>query len=298
MNQTPDSPGRMYLPFIPPNACDLQVSFEFFPPQTPKMEETLWESIGLLAPLKPSFVSVTYGAGGSTRERTHEVVTHVQERTGLKAAAHLTCIGASKGEIDDIARRYWASGIRHIVALRGDIPPGHAHAKDGYDHASDLIAGLKKIADFEISAAGYPEKHPEAPSIESDIDFLKRKVDAGASRVVTQFFIEPATFLRFRDHAAKAGVNVPIVPGILPVSNYEKTVRFSNACQVALPEWLHTLFTGLDAQPDTRRLVAATVAAEQCRALYAEGIRHFHFYTLNRAELTLAICHMLGLRAA
>lgn len=288
----------MYLPFIPPDACDLQVSFEFFPPQTPKMEETLWESVDLLSPLRPEFVSVTYGAGGSTRERTHDIVTSIQKKTALTAAAHLTCIGASKGEIDDIARCYWDNGIRHIVALRGDIPAGHAHAQDGYAHASDLIEGLKKIGDFEISAAGYPEKHPEAPSLDSDISFLKRKVDAGASRIVTQFFIEPETFLRFRDRAAAAGVNVPIVPGILPVSNYAKTVKFSAQCQVALPEWLHTLFTGLDEQPDTRRLVAATVAAEQCRTLYAEGIRHFHFYTLNRAELTLAICHMLGLRAA
>lgn len=291
----------MFLPFIPPDSCDLEVSFEFIPPQTAKMEETLWGSLDVLAPQKPKFVSVTYGAGGSTRARTHEVVTSIQKKTGLTAAAHLTCIGASRGEIDDIAREYWAGGIRHIVALRGDIPKAEEGGSyrphpEGYTHASDLIAGLKKIAPFELSAAGYPEKHPESPTDEQDIEYLKKKVDAGADRVMTQFFIEPECFLRFRDRAAAAGITVPVVPGILPITNFQKAVEFGVKCSVEIPGWLKTLFAGLDDQPKTRQLVAATVTAEQCRVLYAEGVRHFHFYTLNRAELTLAICHMLGMR--
>lgn len=291
----------MFLPFIPPDACDLEVSFEFIPPQTAKMEETLWGSLDVLAPQRPKFVSVTYGAGGSTRVRTHEVVTSIQKKTGLTAAAHLTCIGASRGEIDDIAREYWAGGIRHIVALRGDIPKAEEGGSyrphpEGYAHASDLITGLKKIAPFELSAAGYPEKHPESPTAEKDIEYLKKKVDAGADRIMTQFFIEPECFLRFRDRAAAAGIAVPVVPGILPITNFQKAVEFGVKCSVEIPDWLKMLFAGLDDQPKTRQLVAATVTAEQCRVLYAEGVRHFHFYTLNRAELTLAICHMLGMR--
>lgn len=290
----------MSLPFLTPQQCDLRVSFEFFPPKTLKMEGVLWDSLHLLAPLQPSFVSVTYGAGGSTRARTHDVVTQIQKRAGLQTAAHLTCIGASRGEIDDIARAYWDAGIRHIVALRGDLPQtapaDYTPVQDGYAYASDLVAGLQKIAPFEISVAGYPETHPEAKDAQSDLDNLKRKVDAGATRIITQFFIEPDTFLRYRDKVASRGITVPVVPGILPISNYAKTVEFAKLCGASVPEWTKTLFEGLDDQPQTRQLIAATVAAEQCRVLYANGVRDFHFYTLNRAELAAAICHMLGLR--
>lgn len=294
--------GRMSLPFISPRLCDLEVSFEFFPPKTPKMETLLWDSIGTLAPLRPGFVSVTYGAGGTTRARTHEIVTHIQEKTGLKAAAHLTCIAASREEIDDIAREYWDAGIRHIVALRGDMPNGMtdsaAHVAGGYAYANDLVEGLKKIGNFEISVAGYPETHPEARNAREDMTHLKKKVDAGADRIISQFFMEPEVFLSFRDRAVAAGINVPIVPGILPITNFTKTVDFAGKCGAQVPAWMETMFAGLDDQPKTRELVAATVAAEQCRVLYANGIRNFHFYTLNRAELTLAICHMLGMRSA
>lgn len=292
--------GQMFLPFIQPQACDLKISFEFFPPKTEDMEKTLWASLDLLAPLAPDFVSVTYGAGGSTRERTHDIVTSIQKKAGLRAAAHLTCVKATKVEIDDIARGYWEAGIRHIVALRGDVLGDGAKYTphpDGYAYAADLVAGLKKIADFEISVAGYPEVHPEAVDAAHDLQNLKRKVDNGANRVITQFFMEPEDFLRFRDNAADAGIHAPIVPGILPITNFERTVFFAKACGTKVPAWMATLFEGLDDQPKTRQLVAATVAAEQCRVLYENGVRDFHFYTLNRAELTQAICHMLGLRA-
>jgi methylenetetrahydrofolate reductase (NADPH) len=293
--------GRMSLPFISPRLCDLEVSFEFFPPKTAKMEELLWESIGVLAPLNPSFVSVTYGAGGTTRARTHDVVTSIQKKTGLKAAAHLTCIGATREEIDEIAQEYWNAGIRHIVALRGDLPgteKGYVPTPGGYAYASDLVAGLKKIAPFEISVAGYPETHPEAVNASMDITYLKMKVDAGADRIISQFFMEPESFLSFRDRAVAAGINVPIVPGILPITNFNKTLEFAEKCGTHIPDWMEMLFEALDNQPKTRELVAATVAAEQCRVLYANGIRNFHFYTLNRAELALAICHMLGMRSS
>lgn len=292
--------GRMSLPFISPRLCDLEASFEFFPPKTAKAEESLWEAIDVLAPLKPKFVSVTYGAGGSTRARTHEVVTSIHAKTGVPAAAHLTCIGSTKEEIDEIAREYWQSGIRHIVALRGDAPAGGTFkpVAGGYEYASDLVAGLKKIAPFEVSVAGYPETHPEARNALEDMTHLKKKVDAGADRIISQFFMEPEVFLSFRDRAVAAGINVPIVPGILSITNFAKAVEFARTCGARIPEWMATLFEGLDDQPNTRNLVAATVAAEQCRVLYANGIRHFHFYTLNRAEHTLAICHMLGMRSA
>lgn len=291
--------GKMSLPFIAPQACDLNVSFEFFPPKTLKMEAVLWDSLHMLAPLAPKFVSVTYGAGGSTRARTHEIVTSIQKKTGLQSAAHLTCIDATRGDIAEIAQGYWDAGIRHIVALRGDPQKGSAYQPTvgGYAFAADLVAGLKKIAPFEISVAGYPEKHPEAKTIDADIDNLKRKVDAGADRIITQFFMEPETFLSFRDRAAAAGITKPIIPGVLPITNYAKTVEFAGACGARVPEWMKTLFEGLDDQPGTRQLVAATVAAELCRVLYTEGVRDFHFYTLNRADLASAICHMLGLRA-
>lgn len=295
-----DPRSQMSLPFIPPTSCDLRVSFEFFPPKTEDMEKTLWASLDVLAPLGPRFVSVTYGAGGSTRARTHDIVTRIQQKTSLTAAAHLTCVAATRAEIDEIAQSYRDAGIRHIVALRGDIPGGGKYTPHpgGYAYAADLVAGLKKIADFDISVAGYPETHPEAISAESDLDNLKRKVDAGASRVITQFFMEPEDFLRYRDRVAALGVSVPVVPGILPITNVDRTLSFAALCGAKIPAWMPTLFEGLDDQPKTRQLVAATVAAEQCRVLYENGVRDFHFYTLNRAELTLAICHMLGLRAA
>lgn len=291
--------GGLSLPFIPPSESNLSVSFEFFPPKTEKMEAQLWESVAQLAPLNPSFISVTYGAGGTTRERTHDAVIRIQKETGIPAAAHLTCVGASRGEIDDIARRYWDEGIRHIVALRGDPPEGsknYAPHPEGYAYAADLVAGLKNIGDFDISVAGYPEVHPEALSAEADFDNVRRKIDAGANRIITQFFMEPEFFLRYRDRLAAAGVTVPVVPGILPVNNFESVRKFSKLCNTYLPDWLALLFEGLDDQPKTRNLVAATVAAEQCRVLYRNGVENFHFYTLNRAELALAICHMLGLR--
>jgi methylenetetrahydrofolate reductase (NADPH) len=292
--------GLMSLPFIMPQDSDLSVSFEFFPPKTEKMGETLWDSLALLAPLKPKFVSVTYGAGGSTRQRTHDIVTHIQERTGLRVAAHLCCVGHSKAEIDEIVQAYWKSGVRHIVALRGDPPEGSGPfkpAKGGYAYASDLVKGIKKIGDFEISVAGYPETHPEAPSPEQDLAYLKAKVDAGASRIITQFFMYPEKFLEFRDRAVKAGIKTPIVPGILPITNFTRTVDFAKKCGTRIPRWMATLFEGLDDAPMTRELVAATVASEQCRVLHENGVRDFHFYTLNRAALTLAICHMLGMRS-
>ena len=280
---------------------DIAVSFEFFPPKTEAMERTLWESVATLTPLAPEFVSVTYGAGGTTRERTHATVARIVRETPLKPAAHLTCVDASRGEIDDVARAYWDAGIRHIVALRGDsATPGTKFAPhaDGYASAADLVAGLKRVADFELSVSAYPELHPDARSATDDIDNLKRKIDAGAARSITQFFFEPDTYFRFRDAAAAVGVSAPIVPGILPVSNYAMLRKMAASCNTAVPPWLARLFEGLDDKPATRQLVAATVAAELCRRLYAGGVRDFHFYTLNRAELSYAICHMLGMRPA
>jgi methylenetetrahydrofolate reductase (NADPH) len=278
---------------------DIDVSFEFFPPKTEKMEETLWESVKTLEPLSPRFVSVTYGAGGSTRERTHNTVARIARETKLAAAAHLTCVAASRGEVDEIAREYWAAGVRHIVALRGDPPvpgePFSAHA-DGYANAAELVAGLKKVAPFDISVAAYPEIHPDSPTKAADLDNLKRKIDAGADRAITQFFFSPDAFFRFQDEAAAAGIAAEIVPGILPVSNVAQTRKFAASCGAAIPRWMDDLFEGLDKLPAARQLIAATVAAELCARLYAGGVRHFHFYTLNRAELSYAICHLLGLR--
>ena len=279
---------------------DIDVSFEFFPPKTDPMNETLWRSIQMLEPLQPRFVSVTYGAGGSTRERTHQTVSRIVRETGLAAAAHLTCVDASRGEIDEIARAYWEAGVRHIVALRGDPPEEgreYAPRADGYANAADLVAGLKKIAPFEISVACYPEVHPQANCPDSDLENLKRKIDAGATRAISQFFFSADNFFRFRDRAAAAGINAEIVPGILPVSNVAQTRKFAGLCGAAIPPWMDRMFEGLDALPAARQLIAATVAAELCGQLYAGGIRHFHFYTLNRAELAYAICHLLGVRA-
>jgi methylenetetrahydrofolate reductase (NADPH) len=285
--------------FDPASGRPLGVSFEFFPPRTPEMEATLWRSVERLAPLKPRFMSVTYGAGGTTRERTHAIVRRILAETSVPPAAHLTCVDASREDIDAVARAYWQSGVRHIVALRGDPPTGQSRYTphpQGYRGAADLVAGLKRIGDFEISVAAYPETHPEAPSPAFDIDNLKRKVDAGATRAITQFFFDTDIFLRFLERTLKAGITVPIVPGILPVSNFAQVQKFAALCGATVPNWLARQFDGLDSDPETRRLVAATVAAEQCRRLRAEGIHDLHFYTLNRAELSFAICHMLGLR--
>lgn len=278
---------------------DIGVSFEFFPPKTEAMAETLWQSIETLAPLGPRFVSVTYGAGGSTRERTHATVARIARETNIPAAAHLTCVEASKAEIEEVARAYWDAGVRHIVALRGDPPTAGAKFAphpEGYAGAADLVAGLRAIAPFEISVAAYPETHPEAGCAQSDIDNLKRKLDAGATRAITQFFHEADTFFRFRDAAAAAGITADIVPGIMPVNNFAGVKRMSAMCGTKVPEWMERLFDGLDDLPAARQLVAGTIAAEMCRRLYAGGVRDFHFYTLNRAELAYAICHMLGLR--
>ena len=278
---------------------DIATSFEFFPPKTEAMERTLWVSVETLTPLAPRFVSVTYGAGGSTRERTHATVARIARDTPIPAAAHLTCVNASRAEIDVIADEYWQAGVRHIVALRGDPPAKDARFEarsDGYATSAELVAGLKRRHDFEISVGVYPEVHPEAASAAADLDALKAKLDAGATRGISQFFFEPDTFLRFRDKVAAAGINAEIVPGILPVTNFANLQRMAAPCGTDVPAWMAHLFAGLDDKPAARQLVAATIAAELCRRLYAGGVRHFHFYTLNRAELAYAICHMLGVR--
>jgi methylenetetrahydrofolate reductase (NADPH) len=278
---------------------DIAVSFEFFPPKTDAMAETLWASVATLAPLGPRFVSVTYGAGGTTRERTHATVARIATSTSVPVAAHLTCVNATRAEIAEVARGYWEAGVRHIVALRGDPPGGEARfapVPDGFADAAALVAGLRAIAPFELSVGAYPEVHPEAPSAAADIAHLKRKLDAGASRAITQFFFEPDTFFRFRDRAEAAGISAELVPGILPVSSFANTRRMADMCGTAIPDWLCRLFEGLDDKPAARQLVAATVAAELVRRLYAGGVRHFHFYTLNRAELAYSICHLLGMR--
>lgn len=276
-----------------------QVSFEFFPPNTSAMEETLWNSIERLSILRPRFVSVTYGADGSTRERTHAAVARILTETDLTAAPHLTCIGASRGEIDDIARQYWDMGVRHLVALRGDLPKDgekYLPHPDGYAYGSNLVAGLKKVADFDISVAAYPEVHPEAPSPLFDLDNLKRKLDAGASRAITQFFFDVELYLRFRDLCATAGIDSTIVPGILPITRFPQLTRFAAQCGASVPDWLTRRFDGLEDDAETRQLIAASVAIEQVRLLEKQGIEEFHFYTLNRSELTFAICHALGVR--
>jgi methylenetetrahydrofolate reductase (NADPH) len=281
---------------------DIVVSFEFFPPKTEKMEETWWSSISRLAPLRPEFVSVTYGAGGSTRERTHATVTRLLRETELKPAAHLTCVDATKDEVDAVAKAYWDEGVRHIVALRGDPAQGagtkyEPHA-GGYKNAADLVAGLKKIGNFEISVAGYPEKHPESISVEADIENLKAKVDAGADRIITQFGFDNAYFLRYLERARAAGIWVPISPGIVPIHNFKQVASFAQRAGASVPSWMARRFEGLEDDSATTHLVAAAVATEQVMDLVDEGIKKFHFYTLNRADLVYAICHLLGLRAA
>jgi methylenetetrahydrofolate reductase (NADPH) len=266
------------------------------------MERTLWQSLLRLAPLRPRFVSVTYGADGSTRERTHNVVARVLRETDLTAAPHLTCVGAPRGEILDVARRYWDAGVRHIVALRGDPPQGaggsYAPRADGFAYAVDLVRGLKTVGDFEISVAAYPQTHPEAPSAAFDLDNLKAKTDAGATRAITQFFFNTDAFLRFRDRCAAAGIRASLVPGILPITRFPQLLRFAERCGASVPDWLQHRFDGLDADAETRRLIAAAVAIHQVESLRRHGIDEFHFYTLNRAELTFAICHALGVRPA
>ncbi len=276
-----------------------RVSFEFFPPKDEQMEQTLWASVQRLTPLQPRFVSVTYGADGSTRTRTHNIVTRIQQSTSLTAAPHLTCVGASREEILDIARNYWQHGIRHIVALRGDPPQGgskYVPHGGGFAYAVDLVKGLKSVGDFEISVATYPEPHPESPHADFELDNLKAKLDAGAARAITQFFFDHELFLRFRDKCAAAGIKASIVPGILPITRFPQMIRMAQRCGASVPDSLVHRFAGLDDDPDTRRLIAAAVAIEQVQALQQHGVEEFHFYTLNRSELTYAICHALNVR--
>ena len=281
-------------------AGDIAVSFEFFPPKTERMEEALWSAIRRLEPMRPEFVSVTYGAGGSTRERTHATVSRVVRETMVVPAAHLTCVKATREEVDTVARAYWQAGVRHVVALRGDPPAGPGTLYEphpgGYRNAAELVAGLKRLAKFEISVAAYPEKHPESASVEADIDNLKAKIDAGADRAVTQFFFDNAVFLRFLDRARARGISVPVVPGIVPIHNFAQVAGFAQRTGASMPSWLARRFDGLEKDPATAPLVAAAVAAEQVLDLVDHGIRQFHFYTLNRADLVYAICHILGLR--
>ena len=278
----------------------IRVSFEFFPPKTEEMEQALWEAIGRLEPLAPSFVSVTYGAGGSTRERTHATVKRIIAETALAPAAHLTCVAATRAEVDAVISSYATAGVRHIVALRGDPVGGvgtrYAPHPEGYRNGADLVAGIKRIPGIEVSVSAYPEKHPDSPSVEADIDMLAAKVDAGASRAITQFFFDVDIYLRFVERARAAGITVPIVPGILPVTNFAQVKKFAAMCGASVPGWMAAQFEGLDDDPETRRLVAASIAAEQCRLLQSNGVKEFHFYTLNRADLSYAICHILGVR--
>ncbi|WKL58974.1 methylenetetrahydrofolate reductase [NAD(P)H] [Asticcacaulis sp. ZE23SCel15] len=280
----------------------LNISFEFFPPKSEEMELSLWNSIRRLEGLNPSFVSVTYGAGGSTRERTHRTVKRILDETSLKPAAHLTCVEASREEVDEVIREYWDAGVRHIVALRGDPPTGLADGQytpraDGYQNATELTQAIKRIADFEVSVGVYPEKHPQSPSLEFDLDVLRQKVDAGATRGISQFFFEPETYLRFRDAVADAGIEIELTPGIMPVTNFKGLKRMAQACEANVPDWLAELFDGLDDDAETRKLLASAVAVEQVLELEREGVTNFHFYTLNRAELVYSICRVLGVKA-
>jgi methylenetetrahydrofolate reductase (NADPH) len=281
---------------------DIDVSFEFFPPKTEAMEQTLWRSVSRLEPLHPKYVSVTYGAGGSTRERTHATLARILRETTLRPAAHLTCVAATRGEIDEIIRDYWDLGVRQIVALRGDPPGGvgerYEPTPEGYANAASLTAGIKRIAPFEISVACYPEKHPESPSLEADLDMLKAKVDAGASAAITQFFFDNEVYFRFLDRVRAAGIDIPIVPGIIPIHNFKQVAGFAAKSGASVPDWLGRRFEELDNDQETRHLVAAAVAAEQVLGLVDQGCAEFHFYTLNRADLVYAICHLLGLRPA
>ena len=278
------------------------VSFEFFPPKSEEMETSLWEAVNRLAPLNPSFVSVTYGAGGSTRERTHNTVARIVRETAIKPAAHLTCVAATRNEVDDVIRSYWTAGVRHIVALRGDPPGGVGTAyvahPEGYQTSTSLIEGIRRLGDFEVTVSAYPEKHPEAAGFDVDIDALKAKVDAGATRAITQFFFENEHYLRYLDKVRARGISIPILPGIVPVQNFKQTASFAKKTGASVPQWLADRFEGLDNDPATRRLIAAAVAAEQVLDLVDRGVTDFHFYTMNKADLVYAICHLLGLRPA
>ncbi len=300
VSQLEEARRALDAPLYADVAGDIDVSFEFFPPKTDKMEATLWDSIATLAPIAPRFVSVTYGAGGSTRERTHATVARIARETGIPAAAHLTCVEATRDEIDAVADDYWSAGVRHIVALRGDMPDAgtpYAPHPGGYANAAELVAGLRRLHPFEVSVSAYPECHPDSPDPAADLNNLKRKIDAGAGRAITQFFFSPDTFFRYRDQVANAGIEAEIVPGIMPVTNFAAVQRMATMCGTDVPAWMGRLFEGLDDLPAARQLVAATLAAELCRKLYAGGVKSFHFYTLNRAELSFAICHLLGVRA-
>jgi len=294
-------PGPRASRFVhAPDERRIRVSFEFFPPKTEEMERTLWESITRLAPLQPNFVSVTYGAGGSTRERTHATVKRILAETTLSPAAHLTCVAAVRGEVDGVIRDYCAAGVRHIVALRGDPIGGvggrYAPHPGGYRNAADLVAGIKRLADVEVSVSAYPEKHPESSTVEADLDMLAAKVDAGASRAITQFFFENDRYFEYLERVRARGIDVPVVPGILPVQNFKQTRNFAARCGASVPDWLARRFDGLDDDPATRKLIAAAVAAEQVLDLVDRGVTDFHFYTMNRADLVYAVCHLLGLR--
>jgi methylenetetrahydrofolate reductase (NADPH) len=296
-----ESRAKPVPPASMPATSPVRVSFEFFPPKTAEMEANLWKAVQRLAPLRPRFVSVTYGADGSTRDRTHNIVTRIARETGLTSAPHLTCVGATREEVLDIARRYHDEGIRHIVALRGDPPAGqfqYLPHPGGFAYAADLVAGLRTVADFDISVAAYPDTHPEAPSPDFDIENLKRKFDAGANRAITQFFFDTDQFLRFRDRCVAAGITGALVPGLLPINKFSQMLNFAARCGAKVPSWLHQRFEGLDEDPETRQLIAASVAIELVGRLRRHGVSEFHFYTLNRAELTYAICFALGLRPA
>jgi methylenetetrahydrofolate reductase (NADPH) len=294
LSQEPKLSRRQHTP--------IDVSFEFFPPKTAEMETTLWEAVERLAPLRPAFVSVTYGAGGSTRERTHATVARILRETEIKPAAHLTCVGATREEVDEVARAYWEVGVRHIVALRGDPQGGlgsaYAPTPGGYATSTELVAGLRAIGDFEISVGAYPEKHPESRNFEQDIDALKAKIDAGATRAITQFFFENDLYFRFLDRVRAAGITIPVVPGVTAVLNFKQTANFAKRAGASVPPWLAKRFEGLDDDPQTRRLIAAAVAAEQVFDLLDHGVEQFHFYTMNRADLVFAVCHLLGVRTA
>ncbi len=276
------------------------ISFEFFPPKSEAAGEKLWQSIGRLAPLQPDFVSVTYGAGGSTRDRTHACVKRIIDETDLKPAAHLTCVAASKAEVDSVVDDYAAAGVRHVVALRGDMPDMgafQAHA-DGYAGSVELVEALAKRGGFDITVSAYPEKHPESGSLDADIDLLKAKIDAGATRAITQFVFDTAAHLRFRDKLAAAGVTIPVIAGIMPTTNFVGAKRMAAACGATMPQWLDDAYAGLEEDADTRKHIAASVAVDQCRELIEEGFGHLHFYTLNQADLTFAVCRILKLGAA
>ena len=282
------------------DADKLNISFEFFPPKTEKMEQVLWDSVERLAPLAPAFVSVTYGAGGSTRERTHATVERIVKETNVPAAAHLTCVGATREEIDEVVRAYGKAGVKHIVALRGDPAEGigtrYVPHNDGYVNAADLVGGIKRLGDFEVSVSAYPEKHPESPDFATDIEMLRQKVDAGATRAITQFFFDNDLYEAYVERVRRAGIFIPIVPGILPIHNFTQMANFAKRTGASVPQWLAKRFEGLENDPDTHRLVSAAIAAEQVNDLHARGVDDFHFYTMNRANLSYAICHLLGLR--